>query len=347
MRIAVSINGEGNGHVTRMIAVLEELTDKHTFIFFCPPHLERIITTVFPHSLFIPIPYLHLVYEDFRVDYVKTTFENIKKLLASGFTIKDLSDELSSLRIDAVLSDFEPFLPEAASRLGLPILQLNHPGVVTRVPAYVPEAIISRIVAARMMSKFDKELICSFYAGDVGPILRREIRSLCPVRGEDYLVYIKPEFKERLLGALAGMDCPFRVFPNPDDDFFSALASCKGIIGPSGHQITSEALFLGKPIFVIPVKNQYEQRLNAEMLRLLGRGNFGEPDSFEPELKNFVENIDSYPRPCSDPNITFRFGDETAKAASLIEEFFRSRMRGESRGRRYFKISWILRRAVS
>jgi hypothetical protein len=329
-----------------MIAVLEELTDEHTFIFFCPPHLEKIIKRVFPDSLFIPIPYLRLVYEDFRVDYVRTTFENIKKILVSGFIIKELSDELSSLRVDAVLSDFEPFLPEAASRLGLPILQLNHPGVVTRVPAYVPEAIISRIVAARMMSKFDKELICSFYAGDVGPILRREIRSLRPLRGEDYLVYIKPEFKERLLGALAGMDCSFRVFPNPDDEFLSALASCKGIIGPSGirsplrHSSSeSDLRHPGEK----PVRAK-AQRRDAETLGT--GGNFGEPDSFEPELKNFVENIDSYPRPCSDPNIAFRFGDETAKAASLIEEFFRSRMRGESRGRRYFKISWFYRKAV-
>ena len=61
-------------------------------------------------------------------------FCTIPLLLRFPFEMTRLADRLRSLRIDAVISDFDPFLPWAARIAGIPILQINHPGVVQRVP---------------------------------------------------------------------------------------------------------------------------------------------------------------------------------------------------------------------
>jgi predicted glycosyltransferase len=43
-----------------------------------------------------------------------------------------------------------------------------------------------------------------------------------------------------------------------------------GIVSATGFETTSEAMFLGKKLLTIPIKNQYEQLCNAEALTRLG-----------------------------------------------------------------------------
>jgi len=306
-----------------MTAVIERLSGRFERVFFCPDTIRTELAAAFPESVIHEIPAVKFVMYNFEIDYVRTTFENIQTILSAGNIIGALVNLLREERIMGLISDFEPFVPEAASRLFLPIVQLNHPGVVTRVGGMAPEAFLSRVVAARMMSKFDREIICSFYEGDVGPIIRSEIARLLPLRsvGDYFVVYAKDSFRESLRESLKTCHkTDFRFFPDPSADYLAALAGCRGIIASAGHQIICEALFLGKPIFVIPVKNQYEQRLNAEMLKKSGRGTYGLPDSYREELLAFLRGIDEYPkRPGS--GIRFRFADDGDTAARKISAF--------------------------
>jgi uncharacterized protein (TIGR00661 family) len=48
------------------------------------------------------------------------------------------------------------------------------------------------------------------------------------------------------------------------------LLTCRSLITNAGFQLTSEALFLGKPILCKPVKGQPEQEHNAKILHDLG-----------------------------------------------------------------------------
>jgi UDP:flavonoid glycosyltransferase YjiC (YdhE family) len=50
------------------------------------------------------------------------------------------------------------------------------------------------------------------------------------------------------------------------------LASAKAVVANGGLSLIGEALYLGKPIFSVPVRNQYEQILNARYLEILGYG---------------------------------------------------------------------------
>jgi uncharacterized protein (TIGR00661 family) len=48
------------------------------------------------------------------------------------------------------------------------------------------------------------------------------------------------------------------------------LANCKGVLCGAGFELPSEALFLKKKLFVIPLKGQLEQHYNAKALADLG-----------------------------------------------------------------------------
>jgi len=54
------------------------------------------------------------------------------------------------------------------------------------------------------------------------------------------------------------------------NEFTKDLLSCKGIITASGFSTTSEALIMRKKLWSIPLKGQFEQRLNADKLEELG-----------------------------------------------------------------------------
>lgn len=349
LRIAVSLNGEGRGHLTRVSALARRLEKRHVLGFWCPASIRDELAAAFPGASVRLIPGLRFVMKGGEVDYMATAAANLPGILSFGSAVSALAADLAGFRADGVFSDFEPLLPEAASRLGLPILQLNHPGIVTRMGGREPEAQLARLVSSRMMGRFDRLILSSFYEGDVGPIVRPEIlRTRRHARRGDYVVvYAKDEFRERLRDTLDRIPGHrFRYFPDPAEDFPSALAGCRAVIAPSGHQMAAEALCLRKPIFAIPISGQYEQRLNGMMLRASGRGDWAPPDSFEEPVRRFLAELDSYPR-ASDPRYRFRFRDEGSRAARMVEDFFwKPPSSGEAR-RVYLRVTWPLGRLAA
>lgn len=346
LKIAISLNGEGRGHLTRVSALARRLEKRHILGFWCPPTIRKELSAAFPNSMIRPIPGLRFVMKGAEVDYIATAAANLPGILSAGAAVSALAGDLAEFRADGVLSDFEPYLPEAAVRLGLPILQLNHPGIVTRMGGGEPEAHLARLVASRMMGRFDRLVLSSFYEGDVGPIIRPEIlRTRRHAQHGNYVVvYAKDEFRERFRDTLDRMPgIRFRYFPDPTQDFPSALAGCRAVIAPSGHQMASEALCLRKPIFAVPISGQYEQRLNGQMLKASGRGDWAPQDSFEEPVRRFLRELNSYPR-APDPRYRFRFKDDGARAARLVETFFRKPPSSPEARRVYTRVTWPLGR---
>lgn len=59
-------------------------------------------------------------------------------------------------------------------------------------------------------------------------------------------------------------------FPVNQEYFNKSLIKCEGIITGGGFETPSEALFLGKKILSIPIRQHYEQECNAAALKKLG-----------------------------------------------------------------------------
>ncbi len=349
LRIAVSINGEGRGHLTRMTALALRLGKRHELAFWCPDTIREELSRTFSAAKIHEVPSLLMRMNGPEVNYLGTAIANMSNILSAGAVVSRLAGELAEFRADGVLSDLEPYLPEAATRLRLPILQLNHPGIVTRYPSNEPDALVAKLVVSRLMGSFDRLVLSSFYGGDIGPILRPEIlRARRFLRRGDYvLVYAKEGFERRIRDFLDRVPYPrFRFFPNPAEDFPSALAGCRAVIATSGHQMTSEALYLGKPVFVVPLAGQYEQRLNALMLLESGRGTWAPADAFEEPLGRFLAELETRPWSAK-PGMKIRVRDYGPQAVRIVERFFRGALlRGREARTRYVRITWPMGRLV-
>jgi uncharacterized protein (TIGR00661 family) len=101
-----------------------------------------------------------------------------------------------------------------------------------------------------------------------------------------YTVYLPSYNDNRLISRLSAYkDVKWEVFskhnkkpvaygkitiqPINSESFIKSMASCTGVLCGAGFETPAEALYLGKKLLVIPMKNQYEQHLNAAALNAM------------------------------------------------------------------------------
>ena len=86
-------------------------------------------------------------------------------------------------------------------------------------------------------------------------------------------------------------------FPVSQKLFNNSLINCEGIITGGGFETPAEALYLGKKILSIPIKNHYEQECNAAALKKLGVPVVYEvADDFSQVIQNWLNNNIIYPK---------------------------------------------------
>lgn len=328
MRIALSCCGEGFGHASRLVTLYQELHTRHTITVFCPSTVSAYIREKLPGARIFYTPRFSFAKKGARVKYLATLKKNFATLARMPWIIYRLAGRLDDLDIEAVVTDFDPFTSLAAKAGGIPVLEFNHPGVIRYHFSLRPSALASKAVVRFMESRYDRKINCSFYGSTHGPLIRDEIARITPKNEDFFLVYLNGmprETVEDILRPFEGIE--FRIFPDPDRDFVRDLGNCRGVITTAGHQLSSEAIFLGKPLYVIPHRGQYEQRLNAVMIEKAGWGLSGTLDSLEKTLPEFFRNIDSFPRPVKDHRTGFILTNDKDNIIQSIELFF-----SESRG---------------
>lgn len=295
MNIAISFCGEGFGHASRMSAIANELKKSHKLTFWCPFQVKSFFEKNYANPEIYSVPLLSLIKNNNKIQVFETIKTNYKNLIFNNKIINDLAQKLIELKIDVVISDYEPFLAKAAKKAGIPLLLFNHPAIITKFSKLRLSYFLSRITANFMMPFYKESnlIISSFYHGDVGPIIRKEIKE-ASIKKEDFiLVYLKTSLKDNLLPVLNNLsNFNFRCFPSNEQDFISSLASCKAVIAPSGHQLISECLYLKKPILVIPEDGQYEQLLNAEMLVKTGLGEIINEKNLSESIVRFLYQVE-------------------------------------------------------
>ncbi|MBN2861322.1 MAG: hypothetical protein JXK93_13735 [Sphaerochaetaceae bacterium] len=334
MKIVYGCNGEGRGHAARTAALWPLLRVHHDITVWAPESIGSFLHEKCSGIQTRTIPGLHFAHNGHRILYLETVKKNLPVIGNHRRIVTDLAREMKEHGVQGVISDYEPLTAMAAVKAGIPLINLNHPAVVLRTASLRMDAISAKIVSSIMSPPAQKNLICSFYDGDVGPILREEVRNAVPSRGDYVLVYVKPSSSDAVKNVLKAFgDIEFRFFPDPERDFVQSLAGCRAIIAPAGHQLLSEALYLKKPVLAIPQEKQYEQRLNARMLKASGWGRGTDLSNLEKDLKKFLGELDSYPKKAS-PLYRFRTDDYTEVTAALIREFFESERQKEKPSKR-------------
>ncbi|MFH1092411.1 MAG: glycosyltransferase family protein, partial [Pseudomonadota bacterium] len=86
---------------------------------------------------------------------------------------------------------------------------------------------------------------------------------------------------------------------NSEEEFLKDLASCRYVVCGAGHTLISEALYYGKPLVVFPIRNAFEQFLNAHYVVKCGYGlandaqkpKLDQASEFESRLEDFTSHI--------------------------------------------------------
>lgn len=127
----------------------------------------------------------------------------------------------------------------------------------------------------------------------VPPLLRPEVKLLEPKKGFFYLAYmVNPGYGDEVIHfAKANPKLKIKAYwdkkeaaetehPLPnlsfhrvhDRKFLQDMADCKGLVCTAGFESVCEAMYLGKPVMMIPVAGQYEQACNTLDAEASGAG---------------------------------------------------------------------------
>jgi uncharacterized protein (TIGR00661 family) len=325
--IVYSICGEGRGHATRARAVVEGLRAHHRVTLFASgcahDMLERYCreTGVALHR----IPGLHFEYtRSGRVALFRTVGAAAGFKLAVGRYVRAVRPALEQIAPDLVVADFEPILPRAARQLGVPFVSFDHQHyLVVSDLAALPLGLRQRaaLAAPFVRALYDWQtatIVSSFYAPPlkkayadttlVGTLIRPEIAGLRSDRGQHLVAYMRRQASPDVLEALRACGREVRLYglgarPAEGNLRFAAiderrfvddLASCDAVVSTAGNQLVGEALYLGKPMLVLPEARNFEQAVNAHFLEQSGAG-WAEPGLLRPErLGAFLEQRETF-----------------------------------------------------
>lgn len=326
MNVLYGVAGEGMGHATRSRVIAAHLVGRgHRVKLLVSGRAHDYLARFFQDVE--RIEGLELVTEGNEVRRTKTVLGFLEKLPFGGGWLGNLAvlERIHArFRADCVVSDFESLSYLYGQRHRLPVFSIDNMQVINRceldvaIPAEdeVNFAIAKGVVKAKLPG-CRHYLITSFFFPDARkertslfpPVLRDEViaRKARAARGGHVLVYQPSKTFDALVPALRQVDAPFVVYGAGRDEehgnvtlrafseegFLDDLASARAVITGGGFSLMSEAIYLGKPILSVPIRNQFEQVLNALYLEKLGYGTWVR--AIAPEaVAAFVERADSY-----------------------------------------------------
>jgi uncharacterized protein (TIGR00661 family) len=326
--IHYAVCGEGRGHATRVRAAVEELSrDLRVRILACGDawsFLRRVYAGT--DVAVTRIPGLRFAYSrEGMLDYVTTGVRSLRYFRRFAGLVDFLAREMERERPALAITDFEPALPVAARRAGVPLVSFDHQHFLT---AFDLRELPLRLRArAAFLSPFvrlacrgqARTIVSSFYdvplrpeakdAVRVGVLLRPEVLRAVPTDEGHLVAYIRRNPTPRVLDALARLSIPVRVYglgarprqgrldfrPTANETFVTDLASARALVATAGNQLLGEALYLGKPILTFPEPGNFEQEINAFFLPRTGGGEAYAADRLSPALlRQFLERHEWY-----------------------------------------------------
>ena len=303
--IIYAMSGEGRGHATRARVVVEALRGRHQLTLFASACAYDLLAPRYRGSdiRVVRIPGLHFAYgAPGRVDLVRTLSEAALFRLGLGDYVERILPEIDRARPDLVIADFEPIAPRAAQRRGVPFVSFDHQHyLVVSDFAGLPFALRqqARASAPFVEALYDWQratIVSSFYRVPikpahrdtiwVGTLIRPELCEVRPERGRHLVAYIRRQAPDETLQALQASGREVRLYglgarpplgairflPIDERRFIDDLATCEAVVSTAGNQLVGEALYLRKPLLVMPEAWNFEQSVNAHFLERTGAG---------------------------------------------------------------------------
>lgn len=319
-KILYSIMGEGRGHSTRSVALLQKLEKKHKIkIIVAGKNAYDYVKGYYPDV--IQFQGVNLAYKKNKVDKLNTAKRYIKEFLGKyPQSLKIIFSTIKEFKPDIVITDFEGTAAYVAKTLGYKVICICNNHSMTKLDFKVPKKYLldymeATFIIKAIYPKVDYHLITTFFYPPVKednvylfpPILRDKILKLKPYNSGYILVYQTSGSNDNLIKELKKVKQKFIVygfnidkkednltFRSFDEDrFIKDLEGCRACIANGGYSFISEALSIHKPIMSIPIKGQFEQILNALFIKKLGYGEMHD-DANAIKIKNFIKKLKRY-----------------------------------------------------
>lgn len=310
-KIFFSLSGEGLGHAIRVRSLVEELRAKgHEMVLFAPESAYSLLSTTYLDGevRVREIPGLRYAYSrDDKVNYRGTIGNFLRYASRLSRLVRELEAVMEEEEPDLVITDFEPALPRAARRCGIPFVSVNHQHFLvvndlSRLPNRLRRhAHYMSWVVRRYYQGQARTVVSQFYFPPVKPRYRDEVTQVGVLlrpqffgarrSNEGYLVaYLRRAVAKGVVDALKACGREVRLYglggaePDgnveyrtiADERFVEDLAACSGVVTTAGNQLVGEAMYLGKPVLAMPEPNNMEQYINAFYLEDCGGGEWRE-----------------------------------------------------------------------
>lgn len=325
MRILYGVAGEGMGHSTRSKVVIDHLIRRgHQVKVAVSGRAYDFLKRSFPDV--IEIHGLRIRYVDGAMDIggsVAINAQSAPQMLARNI---EAFREVARFNPQLVITDLEPFAYLYAIIQHVPVISIDNHQVIPRcshganIVGDDPSSFrtVAMFVSA-MMPQCQHYVATSFFYPPVRsecqqnttlvpPILRDVVVRAKPCDGDHVLVYQTDLGDSRLLDTLCAIpgqkfivyglrrdevrgNCVIKNFS--EQGFVNDLVSARAAISNGGFSMLSEAVSLGKPVYSVPIRNQYEQIFNARYIAGLGYGRMSE--RFDPKsLGDFLRCVPWY-----------------------------------------------------
>jgi len=283
LRILYAIQGTGNGHLARATEIVPLLKEIATV---------DVLVSGIQGDIRLPFS---IDYQLYGLSFIfgKKGGVSISKTLLRAKPFRLIRDifKLPVKKYDLVISDFEPVSSWACKLRKKKCIGLSHQNAVLHPSAPKP-AETDRMGHFILKSYAPSAKQYGFHftpldANNFTPVIRSSIRQTTPGNEGHYTVYLPAYSDQEIITVLQPFDqVKWEVFSKHTHDSYSkdnisiqpvslekftrSFCNCTGILCTAGFETPAEAIFMGKKLCVIPMKNQYEQQCNASFLRSLG-----------------------------------------------------------------------------
>jgi uncharacterized protein (TIGR00661 family) len=256
------------------------------------------------------LPTLEFKYKDSKAVSNTATLLGVLGNLPKYFgLVRQLHEVVERAQPDVIINFFEPIAAFYALTRGKrpPVVAIGHqfmfqhPGYV-KTPELRMQLLSMRIYTWLLGARATKLALSLYEAPDlpskriiVGPpILRKQLFSLNSNPNGDFtLVYLlnhgyaeqitkwsdaNPKAKLHCFYDKPGAPAEFQHSPSltfhklDGEKFLKLMAECRNVVCTAGFESVSEAAWLGKPLFLVPVENHVEQQVNAIDAQQFGLG---------------------------------------------------------------------------
>jgi uncharacterized protein (TIGR00661 family) len=319
VKILYGVCGEGLGHASRTRILINHLKKNHEIRIVAGGKAFTFLSKEFKNVEEIESP--RFIYDENTVRLFKSILKMAYRTISSTpFSFFKVRKIIKEFKPDLLITDADPISHYAARLSGIKRISIDNPQVMLHRSYKVTykefwswlALIIALKIAALGANKY---IIYDFFDEQITnpkvlflkPLIQEGIQKQKSIDGDHVFVYQTSISHENLFEVLKKINETFIIYgfnrefideniifrSFNEDKFYHDISNAKAVITNGGFTVLSEALFLKKPVFSIPIKNQFEQILNAKFIKKLGVGVYHMHIN-EHKLKGFLKHLDKY-----------------------------------------------------